>query len=101
MFIALQPQRMYCSPEFGGKFLEEARSLVFVVGFVGKSQVLMLEGDPVGGVVAIEEVIPANALLRMVEREVLLREHVRRVMGMGRVKEKKKGMPNQGAQRGI
>ena len=54
VFIALQPQRMYCSPEFGGEFLKEAGCLVFVVWFFGEGQVLMLEGDPVGGEVAIE-----------------------------------------------
>ena len=67
----------------------------------GKSQVLMLERDPVGGEVAIEEMIPANAFLGTVEGKILVREHVRRVMGMSRVQEKKEGMTDQGAQRGI
>ena len=61
----------------------------------------MLEGDPVGGKVAVEEVIPADALLGMVEREILVREHVRRIMGVSRVQEEQEGMADQQAQRGI
>ena len=74
---------------------------MFIVWFFGESQVLMLERDPVGGEVAVEEVIPANVLLEMVEQEILAGEHVRGVMGMSRVEEKKEGMADQGAQRGV
>ena len=61
----------------------------------------MLERDPVGGNGAVEEVIPADAVLGMVEREVLVGEHVRRIVGMRRVQEKKESMTDQGAQIGI
>ena len=45
--------------------------------------------------------IPADALLEMVEREILVGEHVRRVGGVSRVQEKQEGMADQRAQRGI
>jgi hypothetical protein len=46
-------------------------------------------------------VIPADALLGIVEREILVGEHVRGVVGLSRVQEKQEGMADQRAQRGI
>ena len=45
--------------------------------------------------------IPADALLGMVEREILVGEHVGRVSGVSRIQEKQEGMADQRAQRGI
>ncbi len=45
--------------------------------------------------------IPADALLGIVEREILVGEHVRGVMGVSQVQEKQEGMADQRAQTGI
>ena len=102
MVVAVQPERVYGSPKFRGKLLKEAGGLVlFVVWLVGESQVLVLERDPVGCEVAVEKMIPANALLGTKERKVLVREHLGRFVEVSRVGEKEKYMVDQGVQRGI
>ena len=101
MVIALQPEGVYGSPKFRGKLHKEVGCLGFAVWRVGESQVLMLERNPVGCEVTVEKMIPANALLRTIERKVLVREHIRGFVGMVRVGEKKECMADQGAQRGI
>ena len=57
---------MDCSPKFGDKFLEETGGLVFIARLLDESQVLVLEGNPFGCKMTVQEVVPADGVLGVV-----------------------------------
>mgnify|MGYP002807390281 CR=1 FL=1 len=66
MFIPLEPNRMNCHPKIGEYVFQAACCLVFVVGVSHLLQICMLQLLPVGMEVAVEYVIPTDALLLVV-----------------------------------
>jgi hypothetical protein len=70
MLIPLEPDRMNRCPKIGDDVFQAAGCLVFFVGVPHLLQVCMLKLLPVGMEVAVEHVVPTNALLLMVYFEM-------------------------------
>ena len=66
MLVPLEPNRVNGCPKFGNQVFQAAGCLVFVMGVPHLLQVCVLQLLPVGMEMAVEYVIPANALLLVI-----------------------------------